>query len=278
MPSARPAPVTVAQITDTHLAARNTLFRANFDATMAELDRVKPDLVVNTGDLSLDGADHDSDLAYAVECHRARWADCLMLPGNHDIGEVPSSRHRQIVNAERLARYARLVGPTFWQRDLPGWRLIGLNSQILELDCAERDEQDRLIRAAMADLGSRRLAILSHMPLADRDYAESQPSQWFLSSPARAHLFAMLGGVKTHLVLSGHVHQARDSVFGGARHIWAPATSFIVNAQWQQDFGERIVGYVLHRFFADGRHEAEIRPVPGMVCHDIYDHPKIYGS
>jgi hypothetical protein len=34
-------------------------------------------------------------------------------------------------NSERLERWRRHLGRDYWSRDLEGWRLIGLNSQLL---------------------------------------------------------------------------------------------------------------------------------------------------
>ncbi|NBS43586.1 MAG: metallophosphoesterase, partial [Acetobacteraceae bacterium] len=57
---------TILQITDAHLSPRNELFRGNiariYDLAVAS----PPDLTVASGDLSLDGADHEADMAFAA--------------------------------------------------------------------------------------------------------------------------------------------------------------------------------------------------------------------
>jgi alkaline phosphatase D len=72
------------------------------DAIAAE----QPDLVVNTGDISLDGADHEDDLAAAREEHAALASPVRCNPGNHDDGDKEDvvGAH-DVDDAERRARY-----------------------------------------------------------------------------------------------------------------------------------------------------------------------------
>ena len=60
----------ILHITDTHLSPRNTLFRGNLALVRDYARANPPDLVVNSGDLSLDGADRDEDLALAAQLHQ----------------------------------------------------------------------------------------------------------------------------------------------------------------------------------------------------------------
>ena len=53
----------VAQISDTHLSRDKPFFVANFERVAAALVAAAPDLVLNTGDVSLDGAIEEGDLA-----------------------------------------------------------------------------------------------------------------------------------------------------------------------------------------------------------------------
>ena len=48
---------------------RHPLFRANFDRVAATLHGLQPDMLVHTGDASLDGADQEADLAFAAASH-----------------------------------------------------------------------------------------------------------------------------------------------------------------------------------------------------------------
>ena len=58
---------TILQLTDSHLSPRNDLFRGNLALIHGLAQNILPDLTVASGDLSLDGADHDADLVFAAK-------------------------------------------------------------------------------------------------------------------------------------------------------------------------------------------------------------------
>ncbi len=102
----------VAQISDTHLSADKPFFVANFKRIGEALSHELPDLVINTGDISLDGASGDADLAEARRLHDALTIPYRCIPGNHDIGDNADVPHvHQTLNAERRSRYLFLFGP-----------------------------------------------------------------------------------------------------------------------------------------------------------------------
>ncbi len=267
----------IAQISDTHLSPTKPYFRSNFDLVAEHLRAYAPDLVINTGDLALDGADHDGDLAEARAAHDALGLEYHVLPGNHDVGDHLDAARRQPVNLERLTRYRRIIGPDVWSLDIPGWRLLGLNSLTLGLDL-DGTRQDDLIREAGALLAGRSLAIFLHKPLADLSYDETLTSNRFMTWGPRRHLLAMLGGVVPRLVCCGHVHQYRDSMLSGSSHIWAPATSFVISDPWQPGYGAKMVGYLAHEFHSDGGHRHQVIGVRDLVHHDLVAFPLAYGD
>lgn len=268
----------IAQISDTHLSGSKPWFRQNFDRIADHLTTERPDIVVNTGDLALDGADHDADLDAAISAHQALGMQVHLLPGNHDVGDHPDVARRQPADAERLARYRRIVGEDYWTIDIPGWRLLGLNALILGSDLPGAAGQDEMVRGAAAGLDGRQLAIFLHKPLADETYGESITINRFMTYGPRAALLTALGQARPAVVLSGHVHQYRDSVIGGSRHLWAPATSFMISDPWQPGYGAKAVGYLMHEFHADGSHVHRLVSVRGLVHHDLVEFPEAYGD
>jgi 3',5'-cyclic-AMP phosphodiesterase len=270
--------VRIAQITDTHLSVDRPYFRANFERVAEDLRARRPDIVINTGDLALDGADSEADLELARDLHDDLGLACHVLPGNHDVGDHLDVARRQPVDHERLARYRRIVGPDYWTIDLPGWRLLGLNALTLGSDGVDDSAQQDAIRTAAAGLNGRALAILLHKPLADESYAEDVSINRFMTAGPRRTLLACLNGAQPALVLCGHVHQYRDTHIGGARHIWAPATSFMISDPWQPGYGAKAVGYLMHEFHADGTHRHRMVPVRGLAHHDLVAFPDAYGD
>ena len=243
---------TLAQISDTHLGAGTPLFRANFDRMAAALSASPPDLLVASGDLSLDGADSEADLAFAAARFRRLPGPVLALPGNHDVGDHPDRAPRQPVNAERLARYARHFGAHRWAADRPGWRLLGLNSQVMGSGLAEEQAQSGFIAAQLASLGDRRLAVFLHKPFFVAEPADPVFDYWSVPPFARAPLASLYDHPALRLVASGHLHIHHLRRRGPAVHAWAPSVGFIVAGEEQPDLpGERPCGWLLHRFGAD---------------------------
>lgn len=261
----------IAQVSDAHLSPTRPFFAENFARVAEAVRGAKPDLVLATGDLSLDGADSDADLEHAVAAHAAIGREWLCVPGNHDVGDEAILRGRQPVNAARLARWARLAGPSAWIHDIPGWRLIGFDTQSLMVDAA----QWAVIEHGMAGAGARRVAFIQHKPLAEHFVSDTAVNYWPVLPEPRARLLA-LG--RPALVLSGHVHQWRERVADGIAQIWAPSTGFIVGDAWQATLGEKLLGWVEHDFHADGTHQAHLRLAEGSPLHDIGLMPEVYGG
>jgi 3',5'-cyclic AMP phosphodiesterase CpdA len=78
----------IAQISDTHLSRRKPLFVENFDIVAGAPAASAPDLVLNTGDMSLDGVADESDLAEARRLHGA-----IGLPTRFIISDTRQPRY-----------------------------------------------------------------------------------------------------------------------------------------------------------------------------------------
>jgi 3',5'-cyclic AMP phosphodiesterase CpdA len=270
--------VRVAQISDSHISDSKPAFLKNFDVVCEHLRAHRPDLVVNTGDLALDGADSEADLIAARDRHRALGIDTLLLPGNHDVGDSPEIARRQPLNAERLARYRSVIGADSFVHDVPGWRLIGINALLIGADLAEAAEQEEALRAALAGAGSRAIALFLHKPICDTSHHEEGRLSRFLSTQPRRQLLATFAHGMPALALCGHVHQYRDSVIDGIRHIWSPATSFMISDPWQPVYGAKTVGYLEHMFHSDGTHSHRLVAVRNLAHIDLVDVPEAYGD
>ena len=101
--------VRVVQITDTHLSRTKPHFAENWPTLATWVRSRRPDLVIHTGDVTVDGADQENDLVVSAAALRELGAPVLCVPGNHDVGEA---RNRyQPVNSERIAGWRRHLGP-----------------------------------------------------------------------------------------------------------------------------------------------------------------------
>ncbi len=263
----------VAQISDTHLSDTRPLFDGNFPPVAAALLAAQPDLVIHTGDLSLDGADSDADLLHGVRLMNRLGLPWRAIPGNHDVGDDAFLRGKQPITAERLARWERCVGPLHFIEDIPGWRLIGLDTQGFSANPAHR----AAVAEAISGAGARRIALFQHKPITEEALDDTAVNYWPLLPQPRAELLAMFSHPPA-IIASGHVHQSRDRIADGIRQIWAPALGFIVGDAWQRRVGEKLLGWVEHEFHPDGRHEAHLRAMPELELHDIGSLPQAYGA
>jgi 3',5'-cyclic AMP phosphodiesterase CpdA len=269
----------IAQISDTHLSEAKPYFVDNFVRIGEALRAAKPDLVVNTGDISLDGASDERDLAASRLLHDALGLPLRFLPGNHDLGEsqaVPSFGEPPI-DSERRARYVKHFGPDWWCFDVPGWRVLGVNALLLGSNLPEAAQQEMAIVREMDGLGLRSLALFLHKPLFDQAADESEIKCLFLDPEARRRLRERLGVVPA-LVVSGHVHQYRSSDADGSHHVWGPSTAFVVPDRIQPIYGAKKVGYVEHTLRPDGTHDSRLVEVPGASALNLADFPQVYGQ
>lgn len=269
----------IAQISDTHLSESKPFFVENFVRIGEALRSAKPDLVLNTGDITLDGASRESDLAAARLLHDALGLPVRFIPGNHDLGDAQDvpSHGEHAIDGERRARYLKHFGPDWWWFDVPGWRVLAINAQLLGSDLAEAVEQDTAIAKAMAGIGLRSLALFLHKPLFDQMADESTITGRFVNPAPRQQLLGRLG-VEPKLVVCGHVHQFRATGSGQSSHVWGPSTAFVLPERLQPTYGLKQVGYVEHMLKPDGTHECRMVEVPGAITLRIENFPGAYGS
>jgi 3',5'-cyclic AMP phosphodiesterase CpdA len=258
----------VIQITDTHLSRGKAHFAGNWAPLARWIASHRPDLVVHTGDVTVDGAGNDDDLAYAADLFAASGGHWRVLPGNHDVGEA--GHHLQPVDEARLRRWRARFGADWWVEDIAGWRLIGLDALILGSGGADEAAQMAWLGEAMLGAGERRIAWFLHKPLFLDDPGEGDTGYWSIKPQPRAGLLALLERSPVALVASGHLHKAHDFRRAGTRYLWAPASSFLVGGVQPPMPGEKRLGAVLYEFGESG-FTAEICDVPGLVEHWLDD-------
>ncbi|MGP8119248.1 MAG: metallophosphoesterase family protein [Xanthobacteraceae bacterium] len=268
----------IAQISDTHLSGEKPFFIPNFERVAELLRAEKYDLVVNTGDVSLNGTDNIDDLVAAKKLHDAIGLDYRVIAGNHDIGDNQECAQAHGVTDERRNRFLSVFGDDWWTHDVPGWRVIGLNALVMAGAMEASNAQFAFLADAAAGSSNRSILLFIHKPLYLASRHEQDVGGRYVNPAARARLFSALGQRQPKIVASGHVHQSRDAVLEGIHHYWAPATAFVVPASHQVTVGERFVGFVEHSLLGDGSYQSRVVPTPGLVCHSIADFPDAYGE
>ena len=258
------------QISDTHLARRLQKLTDNFHRVGEYIDATRPDLVVNSGDISFDGPTSRADLEFAKELHDALPVPCRHLPGNHDIGDNPTAVGpvpKQPATEECRKNYLSVVGNDRWRFDESGWCFIGLNSLIMNTGIDSEAEQFDWLTSELSRANGKPVALFLHKPLylntPDDPEIESSAIR-YVPQPRRKNLIDMFAAVDLRLVASGHVHQRRDFTYRQIRHVWAPSAGFVISDAMQERIGIKEVGLVEYRFQPDSFEVRHVR-APGQT-------------
>lgn len=236
----------IVQISDTHISRVHDHFDENVSVVGKWLAANGADLIVNTGDLSMNGAVSGADLDDAAQWHRGLDLAVLSVPGNHDVGDVAELRADQILDGEKLERYREIVGPDRWTHDVAGWRLVGFNAMLLGTGHPEEKRQYEWLEAALATTG--KVALFLHKPLFLDGPGEGPRGYWTVPPGPRARLLDLLGRADLRLVASGYLHVALARRFGDAAHVWGPSAAFVCGPSQMGVPGDRRIGIVVHDF------------------------------
>lgn len=236
----------IIQITDTHLSPDKSHFNGNWEPLAAWVAQTGADLVIHTGDLTIDGADQEDDIAFSMELMHQLPIPMLIVPGNHDVGHLPGSD--QPVDATRLERWRRLAGPDYWVSDHGNWRLVGLNSLLFGHDDAEEEAQFSWLTETLAAAGGRRVAIFTHKPLFVDEPHEGDTGYWSIRPRPRQRLYDLFAKHDVALFASGHLHWAWKGSLENTSLVWGPSSAFIIDTLEREMPGERVVGAVIHTF------------------------------
>jgi 3',5'-cyclic AMP phosphodiesterase CpdA len=262
------------QISDTHLGRRFTGLVANFHRISEHIDAARPDLVVNTGDVSFDGPTSRDDMEFAKSLHDALPVPCRYLPGNHDIGDNPTAigpAPAPPVSEVHRRQFCSIIGEDHWQFEAAGWCFIGLNSLVMNSGLGFETEQFDWLASELARANGKPIGLFLHKPLfldQPDDPETADTAIRYVPQPARERLIEMMAGADVRLVASGHVHQRRDFTFRHTRHVWAPSAGFIINDKRQERIGIKETGLVEYRFQPDSFEVRHIRAA-GQVDVDI---------
>lgn len=262
------------QISDTHLTRRHQQLTDNFHRVSEYIDATRPDLVVNSGDLTYDAPTNPDDLEFARELHATLPAACRYLPGNHDIGDNPTrlgpAPASPVTEQSRQAFRSRF-GEDRWRFEAAGWCFIGLNAMLMNTGLAGEAEQFDWLAAQLASTGGRPVALFIHKPLflnLPDDPELAATAIRYIPMPVRGRLLEMLRAADLRLIACGHLHQRRDFTHGRIRHVWAPSAGFLIPDRKQEVIGIKEVGLVEYRFQPDSFEVRHVR-APGQIDVDL---------
>jgi 3',5'-cyclic AMP phosphodiesterase CpdA len=254
-------------ISDPHLSPTHGFFWDNWRLACEAANRLSPDAVIVSGDLCINGPDSDDEVAFAGQALRRLEAPVYAVPGNHDVGdEPPGQEPDQIIDADRLRRWTSVFGADRFAFDLGGWRVLGLNAQLLGSGLAQESEQDVWLDGEL-DRASWPILLALHKPLFLQSADEAEATAASVNPEPRARLLRRLRGAPVQVVVSGHLHCHRDVVREGLRHVWAPSTAFVPHEPIDSA-AAALVG-ILSIELDDGGARVERIDVPGLVAYDL---------
>ena len=257
----------VIQVSDTHLSRLKPQFAGNWPPLAQWIVAQRPDLVIHSGDLTIDGADTEADLVHCAGLLRELGVPFRVVPGNHDVGDA--GHKHQPVDTARLQRWSRHLGEDRWVLDAEAWRLVGIDAMLIGSGAPEETTQLAWLDEVMAAAGDRRLAWFLHKPLFLGSPQEGDTGYWSVKPEPRRPLMELVRRYRVALVASGHLHKARDFVLDGTRYIWAPSSAFLCGPSVQAEMpGDKHLGAVSYRF-QGGEVAAAIVEVPGLTEHWI---------
>jgi len=209
---------------DSHTRNNECTIARNFERTIAAVNASGADAVIISGDL----VDHATKASFA--CYRATAAGfqspVYAVPGNHDIGGKVFPGERNTVTARKIDLYEREIGRSYWQADLAGLRLVGVNASLFGSGLAAEVEQWRFIDGALAPRNSAPALLVSHYPPFVEYSDEPADRFWNIQPEQRARLLDLVAGTRVTAVLSGHMHRPVLREHRGTALITAPPVSF----------------------------------------------------
>ena len=232
---------------------------ANFEFAAANVNRLKPDFVVITGDL----VNKPGDTAQIAEYDRIRKIidpaiPVYEMPGNHDVENAPTPESL----AAYKARYQR-DRYVFRHKNLLG---IVLNSTLIhtpEKAPVALAEQDQWVRAELAKAktsGARHIVIFQHHPW----FIESadEPDDYFnLPLVRRTPLLALFRDAGVRTLISGHFHRNAVANDSGFHAVVTGAVGMPLGGSQSGFRAFRVTdNEISHRYFTFGEIPAAIDP------------------
>ena len=172
------------QISDTHLSPGKAHFSDNWAPLARWIADQRPDLVIHTGDVTVDGADVEEDMRYSAELMCRLGVRFRAVPGNHDVGDA--GHRSQRVTEERLQCWRTHFGPDRWVEDVEEWRLIGLDALLFSSGEREEKVQVDWLETVMNEAAGRRIAWFLHRPLFLESPDEGDTGYWSVKPRPRA--------------------------------------------------------------------------------------------
>lgn len=185
--------------------------KARLEAALKGANRLKPAAVFYGGDNTNQPTErpgYREALLPILDSGPRPWRS---VPGNHDVGSTVGWDHHDPDSMERsLAAFREAHGADRWVHDAAGFRIIGINSQILGSTLTDAGDQIDWLSSALKEPTSLIRAVFLHTPpyLHDWDDTFTDGSEMMCLRPrAREPLRRVLLASPPDLLISAHAHR-----------------------------------------------------------------------
>lgn len=243
----------------------------NWHEAKKQIVKIKPDLLLVSGDLTRDGSIH----RYELEEMKAELNELpfpvYVVPGNMDTGNKhtrKNGRHRgpnQCTDLElnitsaQFEQFASVFGNLWWSIDHKNVRFSGFADMVVnsglpeEKDFWEWTESQKSRPHAPYHVWIMHYALFADEPEELNWDIKTQYSNWYfcIDQPGRKRLLELFKATGADIVISGHVHCHKVTYAEGIRFEIAPATSF---GQWSNRWedGDASLGFLRYDVRKEG--------------------------
>lgn len=267
---ASPAPVTVVQISDTHLGEKRAPHAAkNLQKAVDMINDRHPDAVILSGDIG----ENPEEWEKARSILKKLDSPLFYVPGNHDVHSNDVERYREVFGRDFYSFRVKYVTFLAIDSQLLGNFDVYEAKQPMPLPPETEDESERMLswlsqRDWDGDGDKDRdkdrddqpvakpiLIGVQHIPVfRDGGFPDTKP-YWVVNDPYRSQEMKILHQLGIKDMLVGHWHNGRVFEKDGITWHVAPATSWL-------PWGGQL-GFAVHTISADGDVHTEFVALPG---------------
>jgi 3',5'-cyclic AMP phosphodiesterase CpdA len=263
----------VVQISDTHLSHLGGVPSENFEKLVEFVNEViRPDFVVNSGDIVILSPDSAEDREAARKLHQGFDAPLLIVPGNHDLGMPGDHPWMGIgVTSERVAGYLDTFGSDhFVEFPDDAWAIVGMNSEILSSGLPEEELQWTWLAGVAERCAGRSILLFLHRPFWS-PFPEYTEHALAIEEADRNRLLELFSRSTLKAVASGHLHRYISAYQDDILTVSAPSSAFVEKSLGSRT-GLNQLGVVEYRT-QGSEIEAYFRSVPTLTEESPYGMP-----
>lgn len=213
-----------------------------YEKAVAQINRLKPDFVVITGDFVHDPNDENQINEFKkITGKIASDIPVYLIPGNHDVGQVP--------DYQSLKKYKANYGADKFAFNHKGSRFIGFNTSLVkaEITKLEAKQFKWLKQELKKGKKANHVIVFGHYPFFIQSFDE--PEKYSnIKLEYRKKYLSLFKENNVHAIFSGHLHNNAQAKY---EDIWLITTSAVGKPLGNAPSGLRIVKIYKDKFEHD---------------------------